>query len=127
MKIIRNNIIPFTGYKCINLFGILFVKNNAKIDEVTINHEAIHSRQFVELMILFAVATVFIRWWLPLLSPLFFYLWYLVEWIVRLFQYRDTHEAYKNISFEREAYTNEKELEYLRIRKRFAFIKYLWS
>lgn len=91
MKIIRNKYIPFPGYKAINLFGVLFVKNNAKIDDVTINHESIHSRQFVELMVLFAVATVFIRWWMPLLSPLFFYLWYLVEWIVRLFQHRDTH------------------------------------
>lgn len=126
MKIIRNKFIPFPGYKAINLFGILFVKNNAKIDEVTINHEAIHSRQFVELMILFAVATVFIRWWLPLLSPLFFYVWYVVEWIVRIFQYRDAHLAYRNISFEREAYTNEKELEYLRNRKHFAFMKHLW-
>ena len=39
MKIIRNNIIPFPGFKAINLFGVLFVKNNAKIDDVTINHE----------------------------------------------------------------------------------------
>ena len=125
MKIIRNKYIPFPGYKAINLFGVLFVKNNAKIDDVTINHESIHSRQFVELMVLFAVATVFIRWWMPLLSPLFFYLWYLVEWIVRLFQHRDTNEAYKNISFEREAYVHEGTTGYLEDRPIFNWRRFL--
>ena len=57
MKIIRNNIIPFPGFKAINLFGVLFVKNNAKIDDVTINHEDTFTA-FVELMDSFAVATV---------------------------------------------------------------------
>ena len=124
MKIIRNNIIPFPGYKAINLFGVLFVKNNAKIDEVTINHEAIHSRQFVELMILFAVATVFIRWWMPLLSPLFFYVWYVIEWLIRLVQFRNSYMAYRNTSFEREAYTHQGDMNYLSRRKWFSFLKY---
>lgn len=35
MRIIRNKIIPFPGYKAINLFGALFVRGNAKIDEKT--------------------------------------------------------------------------------------------
>ena len=122
MKIIRNSIIPFPGYKCINLFGILFVKNNAKIDDVTINHESIHSRQFVELMVLFAVATVFIRWWLPVFAPFAFYVWYIVEWLIRLLK---KGNAYRNISFEREAYTNENDVEYLSNRKHFAFMNYL--
>ena len=125
MKIIRNKYIPFPGYKAINLFGVLFVKNNAKIDDVTINHESIHSRQFVELMVLFAVATVFIRWWLPVFAPFAFYAWYVIEWIVRLIQYLDTREAYRNISFEREAYLNEGDLCYLKDRKMFNFLKYM--
>ena len=122
MKIIRNKFIPFPGYKCINLFGILFVKNNAKIDDVTINHEAIHSKQFIELMILFAVATVFIRWWMPLFSPLFFYIWYVIEWLIRLFM---RGNAYRNISFEREAYANQGDFSYLKGRGWFNFLKYL--
>ena len=121
MKIIRNNIIPFPGYKCINLFGILFVKSNAKIDDVTINHEAIHSKQFIELMILFAVVTVFIRWWMPLFSPLFFYIWYVIEWVIRL----PKGNAYKNISFEREAYANEGDASYLNGRYWFNFLRYI--
>ena len=122
MKIIRNNIIPFPGYKAINLFGVLFVKNNAKIDDVTINHEAIHSRQFVELMVLFAVATVFIRWWLPVFAPFAFYVWYIVEWLIRLLK---KGNAYRNISFEREAYANQGDAGYLNGRRWFGFLKYI--
>jgi len=122
MKIIRNKYIPFPGYKCINLFGILFARKKAKIDEVTINHEAIHSRQFVELMVLFAATSVFVRWWLPLFAPLFFYVWYAVEWLIRLFKKGD---AYRNISFEREAYTHQGDFSYLKGRGWFNFLKYL--
>ena len=125
MKIIRNNIIPFPGYKAINLFGVLFVRSNAKIDDVTINHEAIHSRQFVELMVLFAAATVFLRWWLPLLSPLFFYVWYVVEYLIHLIRFKNTHIAYRRISFEREAYTHQGDMNYLPGRTWFSFLNYI--
>ena len=121
MKIIRNKYIPFPGYKAINLFGVLFVKNNAKVDDVTINHEAIHSRQFVELMILFAIASVFVRWWLPVFAPFAFYVWYIVEWLVRL----PKGNAYKNISFEREAYTHQGDTSYLNGRYWFNFLRYI--
>lgn len=122
MKIIRNKFIPFPGYKAMNLFGILFVRGNAKIDEVTMNHESIHSRQFVELMVLFAVATVFIRWWLPALAPFAFYVWYVLEWLIRLFM---RGNAYRNISFEREAYANQHDPEYIRNMKWGSWLKYL--
>jgi hypothetical protein len=122
MKIIRNNIIPFPGYKCINLFGILFARKKAKIDEVTINHESIHSRQFVELMALSAVVLIIIQWWLIFFAPFAFYVWYAIEWLVRL----SKGNAYRSISFEREAYTNENDMEYLSNRRHLAFIKYLW-
>ena len=121
MKIIRNNIIPFPGYKCINLFGVLFARKKAKIDDVTINHETIHSKQFIELMILFAVAAVFIRWWLPVFAPFAFYVWYVIEWVIRL----PKGNAYKNISFEREAYANEGDISYLNGRYWFNFLRYI--
>ena len=104
MKIIRNKYIPFQGYKAINLFGILFVRGNAKIDNVSLNHEEIHTAQMKEL------------WYV------FFYLWYVTEWLIRLFM---KGNAYRNISFEREAYSNEKDLSYLDNRKWFAWIKYI--
>lgn len=55
----------------------------------------------------------------------FFYLWYGIEWLVRLIQYKDSHEAYRNISFEREAHNNEYDDEYLDIRKSYEWIHYL--
>lgn len=99
MKIVYNNIIPFSGYKAINLFGILFIKKKYKINNIDINHEAIHSAQMKELFYIF------------------FYLIYVIEWIIRLFM---KGNAYRNISFEKEAYNNEYDLNYLSSRKRFA-------
>ena len=104
MKIIRNNYIPFKGFRAINIFGILFVRGNARISERTLRHEAIHTAQMKEMLYIF------------------FYLWYVVEWIIRLFM---KGNAYRNISFEREAYSNEDDVIYLESRKRFAWIKYI--
>jgi len=93
MKIIRNNIIPFKGYKAINLFGVLFVRKNADIDELTINHEEIHTEQIKEL------------WYV------FFYLWYVVDWLIKLVIYRNFRDAYVNVVFEREAYANDEDAD----------------
>jgi hypothetical protein len=103
MKIIRNNIIPFTGYKAMNLFGVLFVRGNAKIDDITLNHEKIHTSQIKEMLYVF------------------FYVWYVIEWLIRL----PKGNAYRSISFEREAYANDKNPNYLKTRKRYAFLKYI--
>lgn len=45
MKIIYNNIIPFKGFAAINLFGVLFVRNDYKlqVSDRMINHESIHT------------------------------------------------------------------------------------
>jgi hypothetical protein len=40
--VIVNDIIPFKGYKAINLFGIIFARE--KLNEIDINHERIHTR-----------------------------------------------------------------------------------
>lgn len=87
---------------CINILGTLWVRNPGWIDNTLINHERIHTRQMLELLII----------------P--FYLIYLVEWLVRLAMTRNWFEAYKTISFEREAYTHGNDLNYLRHRKHFA-------
>ena len=86
MKIIYNNIIPFKGFKAINLFGVLFVRKDIKtpMSDVDINHESIHSEQYKELL------------FIP------FLVLYLLEWFIKLFIYFDSNKAYRNISFERE-------------------------
>ena len=127
MIIYRNKHIPVQGFKAFFFCGILFVRGNAKIDDVTMNHERIHSKQYVETDITFAILLlplIFIGlWWLWLtLSVFAFYIWYIIEWLIRLFM---KGNAYRNISFEREAYSNEDDVIYLEDRKRFAWFKYL--
>lgn len=104
MMVIYNNILPVKGFKCINLFGVLFVRKCLKMRDVDFNHEAIHTKQMKEMLYVF------------------FYLWYVIEWIVRLFK---RGNAYRNISFEREAYSNQCYLKYNKERKRFAWLEYL--
>lgn len=53
---------------------------------------------------------------------LFFYLWYAIEWLIRLCGRKN---AYRNISFEKEAYFNEHNTKYLENRKHYAWIKHL--
>ncbi len=109
MKIIANRLLPPQGYQAMNLFGIVFVKDGTVLSPQTINHEQIHTIQGKEML------------WI------FFYLWYVAEWLVRLIQYRDRKEAYCNVSFEREAYDNEGNQGYLISRKFWSWIKYLKS
>ena len=102
MIIVKNKIIPFKGFSAIYLFGLLFTKK--ELSKAEINHELIHERQAKEMLFVF------------------FYLWYLIEWLFRL---TGKGNAYHNISFEREAYTNQNNLLYLSKRKMFNFIKYI--
>ena len=104
---IHNDFIPFRGYKAMTLLCFIFVRNGFELDEEDIRHESIHWEQQKEMLIL----------------P--FFLWYLIEFIVNLFKFNDWSKAYRNISFEREAYDFEKKKYYLEWRKRFAWFNYL--
>lgn len=84
--VIENKLIPFKGFKAINLFGVIFVRKGARMTSTDFNHEAIHTAQMKEL------------------GYVFFYVLYLIEWLYRLCK---SGNAYRNISFEREAYENE--------------------
>lgn len=53
-----------------------------------------------------------------------FYLWYGVEWLIKLF-YKGN--AYRNLSFEREAYDNQYNLDYLKTRKHYSWLKRLFK
>lgn len=109
MKIIQNKLIPFKGYKYINLFGLLFTRDKSKITDIEYNHEKIHLKQMQEML------------WLP------FYIQYGVEYLViivaRLFDKQG--DRYHDISFEEEAYNNETNLNYCSDRKHFAWLKYI--
>ena len=92
---------------CLNLFGTFWTRDKSWIDKYVVNHERIHTRQQKELL------------FIP------FYLIYILEWLVRLVQYRNQEKAYMNISFEREAYKYGHDLKYLEQRKPYAWIKFL--
>ena len=105
--VVYNNIIPFKGFAAINLFGIIFVRNGVVVSDRMLNHERIHTRQMIEMLFVF------------------FYLWYLLEWLIRLPFHGFGKEAYYRISFEIEAYEHEEDLDYLSDRKWFAWFKFL--
>lgn len=100
--IFRKNFIGIT------IFPFIFLRHKEdQTNKKLINHETIHLVQQIELGIL----------------P--FFIWYTMEYFIRLIQYRNTHTAYRNISFEREAYHFENDLTYLKQRKFYAFFKYI--
>ena len=106
MKIIKNKIIPFPGYKAINLFGLVFTKGD--LSEIEQNHEAIHTAQMREML------------YLP------FYIWYGLEYAIKLpFNGFNNNRAYPAISFEQEAYLKQNDLDYLKNRKHYAWWQYL--
>ncbi|CAM1345582.1 conserved hypothetical protein [Tenacibaculum amylolyticum] len=107
MIIVSKYIVP-KGYVDITLFPFIFLKSQKfKNDSVLLNHERIHLKQQLELFIVF------------------FYIFYGIEWFIKFIKYRNIYSAYKNISFEREAYTHEKDMDYLKKRSFWMFISYL--
>ncbi len=107
MPIVVNKYLIGRHFVGIAIWPFIVIKDSfLKQDDAFINHERIHLRQQVELLIL----------------P--FYIIYLAEYVIRVIQYRNLQQAYRNISFEREAYLNEGNLYYLKKRKPWSFIKY---
>jgi hypothetical protein len=91
----------------ITIFPFIILKKKELLQDKTfVYHELIHIRQQAELLFLI------------------FVLLYGIEFIVRLIQYKNFYLAYRNISFEREAYANESNYNYLKTRKWLSFIKY---
>ena len=88
-------------------FPFIFIrKKSYRKDKVLMQHERIHIRQQIELLII----------------P--FYIIYVLNWLFNRFKYKDAELAYKNIIFEREAYACEKTKKYLNNRSVWAFLKY---
>ena len=108
MIIVVSSFVFSRRFSGIALWPFVVVKHeHLKKDLVFLNHERIHLRQQIELLIVL------------------FYLWYGLEYLCRLIQYKNGHLAYRNISFEREAYANEKDLQYVDRRSFWSFLKFL--
>lgn len=105
--IVSKYLIP-KGFRGLTLFPFVILRDFLdKENKVLLNHEKIHIRQQLELLIL----------------P--FFLLYFLEYFIRLLQFKDRNKAYRNISFEREAYQNESNLDYLQTRSFWNFRKYI--
>lgn len=87
---------------------IIFKNSGYSEDEIILNHEKIHHRQQLEMLII----------------P--YYIWYFIEyWSSMLTNGFCHHKAYMSISFEKEAYANQRNLNYLENRSFLASVKYL--
>jgi hypothetical protein len=96
------------GFRGLTFFPFVFIASKSdKQNKVFINHERIHLRQQLELLIL----------------P--FYVWYMLEFMIRLAYCKNRKKAYYSISFEQEAYAKEKDFDYLKERKWYAFIRFV--
>jgi hypothetical protein len=99
----------FRGITGITLFPFIILRSGLRgtvESAVTINHEKIHIRQQLELLLVF------------------FALWYFASFIAGLARGRGWYGAYRNIIFEREAFDRMYELDYLARRRPFGFLKY---
>lgn len=109
-----NPLLPVKGYSFMNICAIMFTRSEDCIErmtQATVTHEKTHTKQMLEMGIVF------------------FYLWYVLEWFVRLFIDKNGHTAYRNISFEREARMAQYEVDYYESRKVFQYkwIKRIWQ
>lgn len=120
-----SKIIPPSGFYAITIFNKLYRREkykNKPISEVVYNHESIHLQQ--ELDFVFGCEKLYI------LGGCIFYILYFIEWLIKailsLFTLGKT-KAYRSISFEIESYANQKDLDYLKTRKRFNWIKNIFK
>ena len=129
MKKIKTKNFPPGNFIAINIFGILFYKGD-KLNEITIRHEEIHTQQIIEIMLssipIAILIAIFIKIWVAIIFCIFsFYIVYSLEWCIKFFKYG--FNTYRNLSFEREAYINAREEDYIKNRKLFSWVKYFKS
>lgn len=96
------------NFNAIALYPFIIIKKEAlRHDQKLIRHEQIHLRQQVELLVIF------------------FYLWYLIEFLGRILMSQSFEKAYRAISFEQEAYSNETDVSYLNKRPFWAHLNWI--
>jgi len=86
---------------------MLFKREEDKKAPYLINHEKIHFHQQLELLVL----------------P--FYVLYLFNYVINLIRFKDHHRAYFNICFEKEAYANDQNINYLKKRRLYSWLRFL--
>ena len=100
-------ILPKLNANAMALYPFILLKNKSqKQDYILINHEKIHLQQQLELLIL----------------P--FYFLYFTNYLINLFKYKNHYQSYYNITFEKEAFKHENDLNYLSNRKSYNWLNF---
>ena len=96
------------GVSGMTLYPIIFLRSKELKKDIRImNHERIHLRQQIEMLVI----------------P--FYIIYLTEYLFGRLKHKSHFETYLNISFEREAFINDENLAYLKVRKLWCWTRYI--
>ena len=105
--VVAKYLIP-KGYVALTVFPFVFLREaKSRQNEVLIRHERIHIRQQMDMLVV----------------P--FFLWYFAAYLLKLIRFKNHNLAYRNISFEKEAYANENNPEFLIKRPFWNFSKYI--
>ena len=146
MKIIENRFIPFKGFTCMNILGLLFVRKGESLGANDYCHEGIHTYQQYEIIAVSAIISlilcnIFQSWWYILgvgVMPFALYvLGFILEMVIP--PYHNVKgptgflnkvkkvwlDAYRDNCFEREANQNEWVDNYIAVRPLFAWVKYI--
>ena len=104
-------VIPFifpSSFNALAIWPFIILKEpELNDDPVLMHHERIHLKQQLELL-----------WF-------FFFLLYLSEFLAKIIIYKDFKRAYRNISFEREAYAHQRDRDYSSRKPLWSFVRYL--
>lgn len=106
----------FSNYHTITLLWWVFTElSEGELTETVKRHKGVHVAQFEHLACVGCIVYIIciVAWWLPLVWALplllLFYVWYMVEWLVRVIVYacrgyeNICYLAYADLSFECEA------------------------
>lgn len=129
MKIIKNKLIPFKGFACMNILGFLFVRTGTELTNKVIRHETIHTHQQYEILTISAlislvVSNIYASWWYLLGVVVMPLALYFLAWLLEIIL-PPYNSAYKDSPFEREAYHNENHVNYFLHRPLFAWVKFI--
>ena len=92
----------------ITLWPFILLRSRSSLnDAVLLNHERIHLRQQAEMLLIF------------------FYVLYLIEYVMGRLKGKAHYQSYREISFEREAFNHESDLEYLNKRQAYSSFRFL--
>ncbi len=107
MIILKSSFPKLFNSRTLFLFPFAIVIPSVAKDKVVMNHVRIHFAQCIEMLVIG------------------FYLWYGIEFLLRYIKWGNFDTAYYAMGFEEEAYTHQQDMDYLKKRKLYSWIKYM--